>query len=268
MLCVHRNIPVLGGCENGNASDKAINNQTLNNLSKYLARHGIREGAFVYIADSAMVTPKNLEAVGNNLFISRLPATYKETGRVIADAVKKGKWSDVETAVRSSGSRKAAKYRVCEMDVTINKKSYRAIVVHSDAHDKRRQKKLDRMLAESHEQAEKTLKRAVKVEYFCREDAEAAVDKLCGEKSSYHCCQCKAVEKKTYSRGRPPRNGERTVSKIRFILDGDVVERSEEVQQVREASGCFVLLTNTPISRERWPIHLKTCSLPTRNSTG
>ena len=250
MLCVHRNIPVLGGCENGNASDKAINNHTLNNLSKYLARYGIGEGAFVYIADSAMITPRNLEAVGNNLFISRRPATYNETGRVIADAVKKGKWRNVETGAQSSGSRKAATYRVCEMDVTIREKSYRAIVVHSDAHDKRRQKKLDRMLAESHEQAEKTLKRAVKVEYFCREDAEAAVDKLCGEKSPFHCCQCRAVEKKTYSRGRPQKNGERTVSKIRYILEGDVIERSEEGQRVREAAGCFVLLTNTPLEGE------------------
>ncbi|MEA3431596.1 MAG: transposase, partial [candidate division WOR-3 bacterium] len=28
-LCVERNIPVLGGCENGNESDKTINNKAL-----------------------------------------------------------------------------------------------------------------------------------------------------------------------------------------------------------------------------------------------
>ena len=250
MLSIHRNIPVLGGCENGNTSDKAINNRTLNNLSKYLARYGIGEGAFVYIADSAMITPKNLEAVGDNLFISRLPATYNETGRVIMDAVRQGKWRDVETGVQSSGRRKAAQYRVCEMDVTIKKKNYRAIVVHSDAHDKRRQKRLDRMLAESREQAEKTLREAVKTEYFCCEDAEAAVEKLHGEKTPFHCCQCRVVEKVTYARGRPPKNGERTVSKIRYILEGEVAERSEEVEQAREAAGCFVLLTNTPLEGE------------------
>lgn len=53
MLCIHRNIPVLGGCENGNESDKIINNAVLTNLSKHMARHGLAEGAFVYIADSA-----------------------------------------------------------------------------------------------------------------------------------------------------------------------------------------------------------------------
>lgn len=46
----------MGGCESGNASDKTINNAMLTNLSKYMARHGLAEGAFAYISDSAMVT--------------------------------------------------------------------------------------------------------------------------------------------------------------------------------------------------------------------
>lgn len=246
MLCIHRNIPIVGGCENGNASDKTINNAMLTNLSKHMAKHGLAEGAFVYITDSAMVTPKNLEAIGGNLFITRLPFSYAEADRVVLDAVKSGKWTGVETEVQSSGSRKAAKYRVCEMTVTIEKNSYRAIVVHSDAHDKRRQKKLNRRLAESLEKTEAMLKEAVKVEYFCREDAEAAAEKLCREKSIYHSCECRVVEKVTYFRGRPPKNGKRKISEIRYILEGDVVERSEEVERIREAAGCFVLLTNTP----------------------
>jgi len=69
MLCIHRNIPVLGGLESGNESDKKINNVILTNLSKHMARHGLSEGAFVYISDSSMVTPANLEALGSNLFI-------------------------------------------------------------------------------------------------------------------------------------------------------------------------------------------------------
>jgi len=116
---------------------------------KYMARHGLAAGAFVYISDSTIVTPENLKAVGDNLFITRLPFSYKEADRVVLEAVRKGEWTRVETGVRSSGSRKAAEYRVCEMTVTIGEKIYRAIVVHSDAHDKRRQKKLARKLAES-----------------------------------------------------------------------------------------------------------------------
>jgi len=132
------------------------------------------------------------------------------------------------------------------MTVTIAEKSYRAVVVHSDAHDKRRQKKLARRLTESQEKAERTPNKASKVEYFCREDAEAAAEKLCSEKTPYHSCECRVEEKVTYARGRPPKNGVHKVAKVRYILAGEVVERSNEVERIREASGCFVLMTNTP----------------------
>ena len=250
MLCIHHNVPVMGGCESGNTSDKTINTAVLTNLSKYMAQHGLGEGAFVYVADSAMVTPNNLEALGENLFITRLPFNYKEAVRVVLEAVREGNWTEVKTKGQSSGTRRAAKYRVCDMTVTVAEKRYRAVVVHSDAHDKRRQKELERRLAESREKAEQTLKKARKVEYFCHDDAEVAAEKLHGEKSLYHSCHCRVEQKMTYARGRPPKSGERKVTKVRYILTGEVVERSDEVAHIREASGCFVLLTNTPTAGE------------------
>lgn len=250
MLCVQRTIPILGGCEDGNASDKTINNAVLTNLSKHMARHGLSEGAFVYIADSAMVTQKNLEALGGNLFITRLPFTYRETERVVSLAVKEGVWADVAQQAPSTAKRKTAAYRVCERAVTIEKSSYRAIVVHSDANDKRRQKKLERLLTESREKAGEMLREAEKVEYFCREDAQAAAARLRCEGSPYHYCECAVKEKPTYVRGRPPKNGERRVAKTRYVLEGRLVEREDEVERVREAAGCFVLLTNVPTEGE------------------
>lgn len=248
MLCVHRNIPILGGCADGNASDKTLNNTLLTNLSKYMAKHGLPEGAFVYIADSAMVTPANLAAIGDNLFITRLPFTYAETERVVAEAVAGGAWADVATQAPSSGKRKGASYRVAEAEVRIHDQSYRAVVVHSDAGDKRRQHKLDRMLTESREAAERILRAAEKLEYFCSEDAEAAASRLAREGSAYHFCSCSVKEKPTYSRGRPPAGGERKVSKTTYVLSGEVVERTGEAEAARSAAGCFVLLTNVPRS--------------------
>lgn len=250
MLCVHRNIPLLGGCADGNASDKTINNAVLTSLSKHMARYGLSEGAFVYIADAAMVTAGNLEAVGGNLFITRLPFTYGEAERVVSEAVEKGPWTAAPQPAPASASRKAAAYRVCEMAVTIEGRSYRAIVVHSDASDKRRQKKLERALSASREQAAEILKAAGKTEYFCREDAEAAAGKLRGDASLYHSCECAVREQLTYARGRPPKSGERKVAKTRYVLEGRVVERSTEVERLREAAGCFVLLTNVPAEGE------------------
>jgi transposase len=37
MLCVDRNIPILGATKDGNASDKTLNNELLANISKYMA---------------------------------------------------------------------------------------------------------------------------------------------------------------------------------------------------------------------------------------
>jgi transposase len=56
MLCVDRNIPILGATKDGNASDKALNNELLTTISKHMADHGLSPGAYVYVADSAFVT--------------------------------------------------------------------------------------------------------------------------------------------------------------------------------------------------------------------
>ena len=246
MLCVHRNIPIVGGCESGNSSDKNINNRVLTELSAHMASHGLAPGAFVYISDSAMVTPANLKAVGDNLFISRLPFTYQEADRVIAEAVRKGAWTDIPAEPQPKGSRPRANYRVCGLKVNLYGKDYRAVVAHSDAHDKRAQRKLERVLAASAEEAGSVLAEASGVEYFCREDAQAAAERLRSEGQACHFCACEVAEKVTYARGRPPANGERRVSKTRYVLSGRVVERTDEVERMRQAAGCFVLLTNVP----------------------
>ena len=96
MLCVDRNVPVFGKIEGGNASDKSVNNDVLSEISKYMAAHGLGTGAFIYIADSALITKKNLKTMGQDiLFISRLPATFNECDRAIKEAVQKDAWKDI-----------------------------------------------------------------------------------------------------------------------------------------------------------------------------
>ena len=63
MLCVDRNIPIFGNTEDGNESDKNINNTILTDISRRMAAHGLEPGAFIYIADSAFVTESNLKTV-------------------------------------------------------------------------------------------------------------------------------------------------------------------------------------------------------------
>ena len=47
MLCVDRNIPIIGTPEDGNASDKTLNNRLLSGICEHMAGHGIEAGAYI-----------------------------------------------------------------------------------------------------------------------------------------------------------------------------------------------------------------------------
>ena len=70
-LCVDRAVPIWGTPEDGNASDKIVNNTLLSDIATFLAKHGVAPGAYIYVADAALVTEDNLAALGDTLFITR-----------------------------------------------------------------------------------------------------------------------------------------------------------------------------------------------------
>jgi len=150
----------------------------------------LEAGASIYIADSAMITEDNLKAIGDDiLFISRLPATYNECGRVIAEAVKKDSWDEVGAIAQTkpTAHRPATQYKTYETEVVLYGKTYRAVVVHSSAHDQRRQKRIDRQLEKDRHALEAKCTQMEKGEYFCQPDAEAAAEEL--RKMSTDCYQ-------------------------------------------------------------------------------
>ena len=122
MLCVDRNIPIIGQTQDGNASDKTLNNELLSDISAHMAEYGFSPEASIYIADSAFVTTDNLTEANKNgiRFLSRLPANVNECKRVISQAVSTDDWHDIGIlAKRQSEKRPAAFYRHFEATVTI-----------------------------------------------------------------------------------------------------------------------------------------------------
>lgn len=248
MLCVGRNVPILGKCEDGNGSDKSINNTVLSRISKHMAKHGLGTGEFVYVADSAMVTRDNLTMVGDNLFLTRLPFSYNEAGRVVREAVEEGVWEKIGVLneTPTTVKRPPARYGIAEKTVTLHEKEYRAVVIHSTAHDKRRLKRLERQMKESISNLSRLIAKETKQEFFCRADADAAALLLQHNDTELHGITVNVEEKIYYTRGRPPKNGKQKVSYIRYVLKACLKEKSEQVKQIQEESGCFVLLTNVP----------------------
>jgi transposase len=253
MLCVDRNVPVFGKIEDGNASDKHLNHDVLSEISKYMAAHGLGTGAFIYIADSAAITKKNLEAIGQDiLFISRLPATFKECDRAIKEAVQKNAWQDIGVIAETEPTerRPAAYYKSYETEVTLYGETYRAIVVHSSAHDRRRQKRIERKLLEEKKTLTGKCNEVTKLEYFCRQDAEAAANRLLEKPFTYYKINTQVAEKPIYDKGRPRKDGFREVKEMRYVVSADIVEDVVAVSTFREEAGCFVLITNVPKETE------------------
>ena len=94
-LCVDRAVPLWGKPEDGNVSDKTVHPTLVSTITAFLAQHGVAPGAYISVADAALVTAEHLAALGDTLCITRFPATYNESRRLIAEAVARNTWEEI-----------------------------------------------------------------------------------------------------------------------------------------------------------------------------
>ena len=247
-LCVDRAVPLWGAPEDGNASDKTINNTLLSDIATFLAKHGVAPGAYIYVADAALVTEDNLAALGDTLFISRLPATYSACGRLIAEAVAHNTWEEVGVLAHTkpTARRPGTSYKAYEGQVTLYGTPYRAVVVHSSAQDKRRQQRLLRDIQASYRTIQSAARTAEQPVYFYRADAEAAAAQLRAVHAAYHAMEVTVEEQPVYGRGRPSAHKPRPIKAMRYRLKTAISPQTERIARLEEAAGCFVLLTTVP----------------------
>ena len=254
MLCVEHNIPILGETHDGNSADKTLNNKLLTRINKDLSQHGLGEGAFTYTADSAMVTEENLACfdpipgAAPFYFVTRLPFVYNEAARVVTEAVRANQWQEIGVLATSQPTpkRPCASYRAYETVVELYDRSFRAIVIHSSAHDKRRQKRIDKELAQARQSLADALAPSLKTAFFCLADAEAELTRLHSFHMPCHNLVTNIGEELKYAKGRPPKEGPRVIAERRWRIHAEIVDRPEVIARKRAEAGCFVLLSNRP----------------------
>jgi len=187
-----------------------------------------------------------------------LPATYKECSRAISDAVFADNWTDFGELNQTPATKKrlAAYYRGFETTVELYGETYRAIVVHSSAHDKRRHQRIDRLLKQKRKDLETHCKKISTGPFYCRADAEAAAEKIIkATPNSYHKLQYEIREVAKYPRGRPAKGKARTPIGYEYLLDVEIDVDVDAVDPMRLEAGCFVLLSNLSGKQEQsqWP---------------
>jgi len=248
LLCVDHGIPIYSKLLDGNASDKNINRDLIPEMVKRMRTLGRQD--FIYVADSALVTQENLARIDDwdngFLFVSRLPMTYNECRHAIEQAVDAETWEEIGAISDEpeTKNRKSASYRAYETTVTLHGTIYRALVVHSDAHDERRQKRVDKQIAKELEELTKLKKSLEKIDYACLPDAIAAADRI--SPSSLHEVVVEIQPRLQYGKGRPKSDGTRTPKAMRYGLSISARLDEQAVSRLREEAGCFVLISNTP----------------------
>ena len=225
-----------------------MNNTVLSGIATFLAKHGVAPGAYIYVADAALVTEDNLAALGDTLFISRLPATYNECGRLITEAVAHNTWEDVGVLAHTKPTkhRPVTSYKAYEGEVTLYGTPYRAVVFHSSAQDKRRQQRLARDIQTSYNTMQTAARAAEQQEYCCRADADAASARLRAVSAAYHRLEVAVEERLVYGRGRPSAHKPRPITARRYRLKTAISPQTERIARREEEAGCFVLRTNVP----------------------
>jgi transposase len=254
ILCAEGSVPIFGMIEDGNASDKKTNNKLLTKIKRIMSKHGIQDNAFIYVADSAVVTEDNLNEIGKNYLITRLPATYKECGRVITEAVLANQWVEIGpiAITKPTKNRPIASYKAYETCVELYGNNYRAVVVHSSAHDKRRKKRVEKELLKAKEALEKIIKKEAKLKYFCDADAQAVVDRLKAINNVYYEIDAVVEKELKYGPGRPGPN--REPQEIKYCVKITINENEESIEKKREEAGCFVLFSNLPKKDDKDPM--------------
>src|SRR5208283_1829699 len=248
LLCVDAGIPIYSRCENGNLSDKTVNRNLIPTMVERMSELG--RDNFLYVNDSALITAENLALMDDwksgFRFVSRLPATYKECGNAVAKAVRAHSWEDLGTLSEepSTPKRKPAHYHGFETMVDLYGVWYRALVVHSDAYDERRVKKLERTLDRDRAEVERIASEQEKIEYACLPDAQAAVSRL--PKGRFHQLVGRIEEKTIYAGGRPKADGTRKIKRSAYRLKISLQPKEQAVARARKEAGCFVLITNEP----------------------
>ncbi|MCL4552378.1 MAG: IS1634 family transposase [Candidatus Marsarchaeota archaeon] len=247
LLCVDHGIPVYSRLLDGNESDKNINRNLMPEMVKRMRELGSKD--FIYVADAALITEANLALMDDwdngFLFVSRLPMTYNECRDAISRAVEERAWEEIGVISDEPGTRnrKPAAYRAYETIVTLYGTNYRGLVVHSDAYDERRQKKVSKQIEQDRDCLAKMKKEVEKVDYACLPDAQAAAERI--KAGLFHEIVVQVEPKPVYQRGRPKAREARTPTSMRYGLRIDFRLDEKAVERAREEAGCFVLITNT-----------------------
>ncbi len=195
-------VPLMGTVEDGNRSDKRLNRQQIDRIVRAFSPATMQD--LVYIADSALVTGPNLDALAATplAWLSRLPDTFGAAARAKAAAWAADAWIPIGRVAQAAH---AATYAASEQTGSIGDRPYRLVVYRSSSLDRRKAKTLDRELARARAAAEQAATALTAQDFACAADAEAAAATF--QVTAPHWWPCTTAVVSATVRDKRPRPG-------------------------------------------------------------
>jgi transposase len=264
MITDGNGLPIYSTILDGNTADCVWNYETITELSKFL---GDRVLNSVYVADSKLVTMRNLKAIASLetklQFISRSPASFhsKITQTIRNEAYKKGEWNAIgahrDTPTKNST---LAEYEAMSFRREINGSDYRLIVYRSDA----KEHLVDKNMKTDKESLNSAFGKRFKGKkniFACEKDAQNEILKFKAKhKKNLYDISCTISELVEYKkpRGRPGKNPKPPVKNFKYAVElVNIAENQVRIADCRKKTQSFVLITNVPESEmdERAILH-------------
>jgi transposase len=248
LLANREGMPLWGTVENGNASDKKLSGEVLDQIRQVFRPEQLR--SLTYVADSAFATEENLakaQAMGLGV-LTRLPDTFGAAHKAKLRAWQEDRWEEMGAV---AARQKATTYQASEQRGEIGGRAYRLVVYRSDHLERRKERALVRDLAAEREALEEEAQNLTRHSYVCREDAEAQGRAwLLRHEKGMHALSYEVREERVRDpRPRPgrPKKGEEPTYHLEYRLELKVEGPKESaVRAERQRRSAFVLLTTVP----------------------
>ena len=248
-LFVNRDgIPLFAEVRDGNLSDKTANREMISELCRLFSPEELKK--MVYVADSALVTGKNLEAMREReiAFLSRLPETFGASAAAKTKAFAEDRWTEIG---RISERTRSALYRASEQEEEIDGHRYRLVVCHSSQLDRRKEKSFEAELVKEQQGIAKAGSLLGAQAFSCEADATREKDRFLDQfKDAFHHVTASVLSReREIPRPAPgrPKKGEEAKTETVYVVSAQPGERKREaVLAERQRRSTFTLITTLP----------------------
>ena len=231
LICSYQSsIPVWLEALDGNRADKESFPSIIQAYVSQMQESDSRELPY-FIADSALYSEENINALSQVKWITRIPGTLNEVNELYRSIPPE---QMQESAMEG--------YSYLEVGNYYGGLRQRWLVVFSEAAYKREAATFRKRLAEKHVQAEKSLKQLSRQEFPSQEAAKTVL-RVLEAKWEFHKATTQLEKVFRYKRAGRPRKGEKP-EHVGWRVVGQVMDKEEAIAEALKSKGKFILGSN------------------------